>query len=178
MKKKSKSSESLKRVSKLLDDHKKSIEDPSSPKKEKPHTYQLEQPPPLPHGIDQLSLQDNWKAPSKRPLGNIKVIPQSPHSITLEQMHCSVNQNYPLFFIEKSEAFHLKKVKNFKTKERLIAARNIKKLSLEMQQWIYSQIYRDVKVLGKDPVEFCDLIEKREERHFRIDRIIKYLSDI
>src|SRR5436309_821105 len=111
MKKKLKSSESLKRVNKLVDDHKSSVLNKSSPNKGKPHAYQLEKPPPLPQGIDQISLLDISTPRRARALENIKVVPQKSSPAALEQMHCSANQNYPLFFIEKSEAFHLKKIK-------------------------------------------------------------------
>lgn len=88
----------------------------------------------------------------------------------LEQMHCSQNQKYPLFFIENLQT---RKVQNLTLKEHFIAARNLKLLSFQMQNWMHKK----VKILGKETQEFYDLMQKREERHFQIDRIIRYLSE-
>lgn len=106
----------------------------------------------------------------KRVLGMAKIIRQKTATATLEQMHCSHNQKYPLLFIE---AMHMRKVQNITVKEHFIAARNLKLLTLQMQNWVHKK----VKILGKGTQEFYDLIQKREERHFQIDRIIRYLSD-
>lgn len=178
MKKKSESDQSAKRVNQVIADKKTSfVEEQIAPPK-KSHEYELEKPPPLVRGMSNISSKAKQPEGAQRRMGKAQIIPQKVPQSALEQMHCTANQNYPLFFLEKSDAFNQKKIKNFKTKERLIATCKIKQLSLEMQQWIYSQVSQDVKIIKSDPIEFYDLIEQREERHFRIDRIIQYLSDI
>lgn len=147
------------RVKKMLNHPSSAIE-----KKGQMRNYKHKKNPPTPITSKESS--------SKKPLGKAKVILQKASKSHLEQMKCSHNQNYPLFFLEKS-----KKIKNFKVKERLIALQNIRKLSHQMQQWIYSKMHQDVKVCQNEPIEFYQMIEKREERHFRIDRIIRYLSE-
>lgn len=143
--------------------------------RERHHDYIHEKTTPLPAGIQSISVRKVEEG--KRRLGKAKVIPQKSSKFSLEQLHCTYNQNYPLFFIEKAEAFQMKNIQNLKVKERMIATRNIKKLSLEIQKWIYSQVHQEVTVLREDTLEFCNLLERREERHYQFDRIIKYLSD-
>ena len=148
------------------------VESGSSPKKrQKKHAYLHEKTTPIPGGIKNISKK------SKERLKKATIIPQKTPALALEQIHCNTNQNYPLFYIQKSEAFLIKKFRNVNIKERWVAARKIKKLSHEMQQWIHSHVYRKINVIEKNPIEFYELLEKREERHFQIDRIIKYLSD-
>ena len=147
---------------------------PDSQSQERKHDYSHHKTPLVPEGIDEIPLGINSK--TKKKLQKTKVIPQKSCKYPLEQLYCTQNQNYPLFFIEKSEAFRMRKVKSFRVKEHLIATRNIKRLSNEMQKWIYSQIHQDIKVVKKDPVEFYRLLERREERHYQIDRMIKLLS--
>ncbi|NGX48153.1 MAG: hypothetical protein K1000chlam3_01543 [Chlamydiae bacterium] len=141
-------------------------------KTKKSRTYKTEKTTPIPPGIDTISVKNTKK--KGRPLGKAKVILQKNQKSTFEQMHCTQNQNYPLFFIEKAERLRMRKVRNVKVKERLIVARNLKKLSHQMQQWMHQEI----RVLGEDSQEFYELLERREERHFQIDRIIRYLSDM
>ncbi|NGX37084.1 MAG: hypothetical protein K1000chlam2_00234 [Chlamydiae bacterium] len=138
------------------------------------HDYQHHKTPLVPEGIDKIPLGTNNK--TKKKLRKANVIPQKSRKSPFEQLHCTQNQNYPLFFIEKAEALRMRKVKNFRVKEHLIATRNIKRLSNEMQKWIYFQIHQDIKIVKENPVEFYHLLEKREERHFQIDRMIKLLS--
>lgn len=140
-------------------------------KTKKKRAYQEEKSPPIPSSLERVSLQSTKK--SNRSLGKAKIIPQKLPKVALEQMHCTHNQNYPLFFIEKAEALHVRRIRNVKVKERFIAARNLKNLSYQMQVWMH----KEVKILGKDSQEFYDLLRKREERHFQIDRIIRYLSE-
>lgn len=165
----SESSDSAKRV-KTFFSNSQNRED--AEKSAKSHDYRLEQSPPLLQGIEGITL--NPSMPTKRRLAKATVVEGK---VPLEQLYCSANQNYPLDIIEKTEALQLRKVKSVRVKERFIAARELKKLSHEMQQWIYSQVHQKVEVLGKDHVDFYTLLEKREERHFQIDRIIKYLSN-
>lgn len=141
-------------------------------KAKKDRSYKQEKTTPIPQGIDNISVQNTKK--KVRPLGKAKVILQKNRKSALEQMHCTQNQNYPLFFIEKAESLRMRKVRNVKVKERLIAVRNLKKLSHHMQQWMH----QEVSVLGKNSEEFHELLQRREERHFQIDRIIRYLSDM
>ncbi|NGX59789.1 MAG: hypothetical protein KR126chlam3_00946 [Chlamydiae bacterium] len=141
-------------------------------KQKKEHSYKKEESPPLPSGIENISVRDTPKR--RRPLGKAKVILQKPSKSVLEQLYCTQNQNYPLFFIEKAEALQMRKVRNVKVKERFIATRSLKKLSHSMQQWMH----KEVSILGENSEEFYELIQRREERHFQIDRIIRYLSDI
>ncbi len=144
-------------------------------KKGKSRTFKHKKTPRIPACVGKLPI----KAPSasKRKFAKAKVILQKGPNSHHEQLHCTANQNYPLFFIEKAEELLLKKVENYKVKERLIALQNIRKLAREMQQCIHAQIHQEIKKEQKDPTEFYDLLAKREERHFRIDRIIRYLSD-
>lgn len=113
-------------------------------------------------------ISPKQESKKKRSLGRAKITLQK--KPLLEQMHCSQNQKYPLFFIENLQT---RKVQNLTLKEHFIAARNLKLLSFQMQNWMHKK----VKILGKETQEFYDLMQKREERHFQIDRIIRYLSE-
>lgn len=144
---------------------------PVQPTENKPRAIKKEETAPIPRGIDQISLQVN--SSEIRPLHRAKVIQQKIAKPSPEQMHCTQNQNYPLFFIEKAENLRRKKVSNIKFKERFIAARNFKRLSQMMQHWMH----HEVRVLDNTADEFYNLLQKREERHFQLDRIIRYLSD-
>jgi|GEM_PF-2956379 len=132
-------------------------------------SYKQEETMPLPQGIDGISF-GHKKTSKAMP----KVVVQKKKGLNLEQLHCSQNQNSPLFFIEKAEALQLKKVHSVKAKERLIALRNLRRMSHRMQKWMH----QEVKVLGKDSAAFTDLIQRREERLFQIDRTIRYLGNI
>lgn len=146
-----------------------------SPLENKQRNYRHERSAPIPKGIDGISFSKSSE--NKRKIAGAKVILQKSSKKTLEQLHCTHNQNYPLFFIEKAEALQMKHIENLRVKERIIAARSIKILSMEIQKWIYAHVHQKVKIIDDDALEFCNLLEKREERHFRIDRIIKYLSE-
>jgi len=138
--------------------------------KSKNREYQKEDANPIPKGMEEESISK--LETSDRQLGKANVVLQK-GSTPPEQMSCNQNQNYPLFFIEKADLLRKKMIKNLSFKERFIAARNLKKLSHEMQQWIH----KEVQVQKEENREFYDLLQKREERHFQIDRIIRYLSD-
>jgi len=179
MKKKKGNQASADRVKKYLAGDESSFPGKIVSKNAKKYSFKREESPPLPSGLDQISIRDPKEESGHRKIGKAQVIVQKAPKSAMEQVHCTTCQNYPLFFIEKSEAMQKKKIKSVSAKEQFIATRNMKKLSIEMQQWIYSEVERNrVKILKEDPAELHDLIEKREERHFRIDRIIQYLSDI
>ncbi len=148
---------------------------PKAPHEKKQRDYKHEETAPIPRGIENISPSKS--SVSNRKMGGVKIIPQKPSKNALEQLHCSQNQNYPLFFIEKAEALQLKNIQSLRVKERIIAGRNIKNVSIEIQKSIYAQVTQDVKIYQDETLEFRNLIENREERHFRMDRIIKYLSD-
>lgn len=173
MKKKEKPPPSASRVAKAF-----ANKNRVSSSKNRAHKYKKEKAPPVPSGLDQLSFAPVGKLKTK-PMGQAEIIPQKISFSALEQLHCSACQNYPLSFLEKWEALQKRSIKNCPFKEQLIATRNLKKLSLEMQQWIYSQVEGGrVKAFEDSSMELEQLIEKREERHFRIDRILQYLTDL
>lgn len=157
---------SIKRIKKFVE--KKTGNPPQTTKKtEKHHKYQKTLS--VTSSIKTLSSKKN----SPRSLKKANILSSQKGKIHLEQFHCTINQNYPLSFIKK-----LGNIKSIHYKEKLIAMRNLKNFSHEMQKWIYAHIPQDVKIFkeGEDP--WHDLQAKREERHFQIDRIIKYLSEI
>jgi len=153
---------SINRIKKLIAKSKEFLERQIQ-KKEKSHAYAKRKPLPI-FSFGEKNSQRKISA---------KIDSQQSLKPAIEQMHCSANQNYPLFFLH---SLHRKKIENFKFKEQLIATRNLRKLSHEMQQWIYFKAHHKIRLFEKEPIEFYDLLEKREERHFQIDRIIKYLS--
>lgn len=146
------------------------LSEASKVEKTKDRDYQREDASPIPSGMEDVAITK--METSDRELGKANIVLQK-GSKPPEQMNCNQNQNYPLFFIEKADLLRKKMIKNLSFKERFIAARNLKKLSHEMQQWIH----KEVQVQKEDNQEFYDLLQKREERHFQIDRIIRYLSD-
>ena len=134
----------------------------SIPVQSKAHKFQHNKPLPLP------------KAPSSaKPLKKAQVIPQKKRDASFEQLHCIPNQKYPLIYLEALKQRH---IASTGAKERWIATRNLKLISLQMQQWIYAKLHHQVRPANQEENTFHQLIEKREERHFQIDRIIKYLS--
>ena len=159
-------SHSARRIEKIL--KKKSTSTLSTSNKR--HDYQQRKSLAIPS-----SISPKGKHVSKRSFGKAQVILQKTPKSTLEQMHCTPNQKYPLFLLE---AFQQRKIENIHFKELLIATRNLKQLSHEMQRWMHAHCHQEIKVIKDEPIEFYDLLERREERHFRIDRIIRYLSDI
>lgn len=148
---------------------------PSINKKGKTHSYKHKKTPRIHACIGALPIKKNSE--SKKKLGKANIILQKGPKSHLEQLNCSANQNYPLFFIEKAEELLLKKVENYKVKERLIALQNFRRLAYEMQKCISAKIHQEVKMSQKEKVDFYDLLDKREERHFRMDRIIRYLAE-
>jgi hypothetical protein len=149
---------------------KKLLETP--PKKtEKPRSYKYKKTPRVPVCIGELPIKNTT---AKKRLGKAKIILQKGPKAPFEQLSCTANQNYPLFFIEKAEELLLKKVEKYKVKERLIALQNIRRLANQMQQCINTQILAQVQ---KEKSDFYELLKQREERHFRIDRIIRYLAE-
>ncbi|MBS0629114.1 MAG: hypothetical protein JSS30_02675 [Verrucomicrobia bacterium] len=143
-------------------------------KKGKVRSFKHKKPPRVPACVGRLPIKS---ATSKRKLAKAKVILQKGPKEHLEQLYCSTNQNSLLHFIEKAEELLLKKVENVQVKERLIALQNIRKLASQMQRCINSKIHQEIKKDQKGIDEFYDLMAKREERHFRIDRIIRYLAE-
>ncbi len=90
----------------------------------------------------------------------------------------SHNQNYPLALIEKAEALQSKAVKNLRVKEQLIAARRLKAMGHEIQEWVFAQIQWKARQMEEQRVEENHYYpEREEERQFQITRIIPYLSD-
>lgn len=143
------------------------------PKKtEKSRSYKYKKTPRVPVCIGALPIKSI--SSTKKKLGKAKIVLQRGPKAPFEQMSCTANQNYPLFFIEKAEELLLKKVERYKVKERLIALQNIRRLANQMQQCINIQIHSQVQ---KEKSDFYELLKQREERHFRIDRIIRYLAD-
>lgn len=136
----------------------------STPSSSKPRQFKYNKSFPLPRGpVNGKSLK------------RTHIIPQKKREPSFEQKHCIPNQNYPLIYLEALKQRH---IANDGVKERWIATRNLKLISLQMQQWIYAKLHHQVQLKNQKGEEsFHQLIEKREERHFQIDRIIKYLSD-
>ena len=128
----------------------------------KTHQFKHKKPVPLP------------KSPqAAKPITRAHVVLQKKINVSFEQKHCIPNQKYPLIYLEALKQRH---IANDGVKERWIATRNLKLISLQMQQWIYSKLDHQIRPENQEDPTFHQLIEKREERHFQIDRIIKYLS--
>ena len=127
-----------------------------------PHNFQVRKPIPRPKSTAQ-----------SKELKGTTVVPQKRKEVSFEQKYCIPNQNYPLIHLE---ALKRRQFTNAGAKERWIATRNLRHLSYEMQKWICAQLHHKIKLLGRDKSSFYHLVERREERHFQIDRIIKYLS--
>jgi len=144
-------------------------------KKGKTRSFKHKKTPRIPACVGKLPIKT--PSASKRKIAKAKVILQKGPKSHLEQLHCTANQNYPLYFIEKAEELLMKKVENYKVKERLIALQNIRLLASQMQKCIHAQIHQEIKKEEQGFEEFHDFLAKREERHFRIDRIIRYLAD-
>lgn len=128
--------------------------------------------PTLPQKISGVTPQRERE--SRRVFSNAKIIPQKEGSLALEQLVCSSNSKYILRYLE-THFFHGKTVRAYHVKELLIGMRTIKEFSQQMQRWISAQFCHTVEMTRETP-EFAELIERREERHFQIDRIIRYLS--
>jgi len=136
----------------------------SIPLKSKAHQFKYNKSFPLPKG------------PIKgKSLKSAHVTAKNKENTSFEQMHCIPNQKYPLIYLEALKQRH---IASDGAKERWIATKNLKLISLQMQQWIYAKLHHQVHPKNQKEVEsFHQLLEKREERHFQIDRIIKYLSN-
>lgn len=145
----------------------------TTPKKAaKSYSYKYKKTPRVPVCVGELPIKNGTA--TKKKLGKAKIVLQKGPKAPFEQLSCTANQKYPLFFIEKAEELLLKKVERYKVKERLIALQNIRRLANQMQQCINAQIHSQVK---NDKSDFYELLKQREERHFRIDRIIRYLAE-
>lgn len=142
--------------------------------KSKSRTIKHKKTPRIPACVGKLPIKAET---SKRTLAQTSVVLQKAPKSHYEQLSCNANQKNPLFLIEKAEELMLKKVENFKVKERLIALQSIRRLAAAMQQCIHAQIRGQIQKESRGTEEFYDLLAKREERHFRLDRIIRYLSD-
>lgn len=159
---------SAKRVKNFVGQKNESSFAPEIKRNEKNRKYQLEKT---------LSVINKFgakpKKSSSKKLNKAHILSSPGAKVPLEQLYCTVNQNYPLFSLNKTGKF-----KSLNSKEKLIAMRNLKNIAYEMQRWFYAQI-KSVKVFKEgEEEEWCDLQQKHEERHFQIDRIIKYLSDV
>jgi len=91
----------------------------------------------------------------------------------------SQNQNYPLEFIEKLEALQSKVVKNLRVKEQIIAARRLKAMGSEIQEWMFTRFQWQARQMleNKQEEDTLPVPVRQEERQFRITRIIPFLSD-
>lgn len=157
---------SAKRIKNLVE---KKSDPPISPHKKNEKNRNYQKTLSVKKNINNFSGEKN----SSRKLKKAHVLSGKEGKIPLEQLFCSINQNYPLFFLKK-----MGKIKSLPYKEKLIAIRNLKNFTHEMQKWICANIQQEVKVYKEKEESWRDLLEKREERHFQIDRIIKYLSEI
>jgi hypothetical protein len=112
--------------------------------------------------------------------------PESSHSIAQTHL-CSLNQRYPLL-LHFEKGLNERKIKSLQHKEQLIASKNFKKFARQTQDWMYAQFQHRVKVIKEDvkdaanesdnsQVQWEEFLNSKEERHFQINRVIKYLSD-
>ena len=94
-----------------------------------------------------------------------------------ERTHqCSLNQKHLLLYRRGELASQ--RVKFWDIKERLIATKRLKKISHQYPQ--FSGAHHKVNVIQASTAESTpweELLPNKEERHFSIGRIIKYLSD-
>lgn len=128
----------------------------------KPHQFRHKKSLPLP------------KSPrSEKRLSKVSLTPKEKTKISFVQNHCTPNPRYPMLYLE---ALKNRKIANDGVRELLIAKRNLQQSTFEMQKWIHSQINRKISLLNEEAEPYYNLVEKREERHFQMDRIIKYLS--
>jgi len=141
------------------------------------HHYVREETAPIPSEIDQISLKRKQTKKQQRNLENSRISKREKSLLHQELLNCTVNQKSMLFLVQQLEEFQKRKIKSLKVKERLIALRKIKQLSYKMQKGIFSQMAQDIEQMGKDPKVVEEFAARREERHFQIDRIIKYLSN-
>jgi hypothetical protein len=89
----------------------------------------------------------------------------------------SQNQNYPLELIDKLEALQSKVVKNLRVKEQIIAARRLKAIGSEIQEWMFTRFQWQARQMleNKQEEEMLPVPVRQEERQFRITRIIPFL---
>ncbi|MDN3506415.1 MAG: hypothetical protein P0S96_04220 [Simkaniaceae bacterium] len=138
-------------------------------KAKKARNYKHEEVTPLSQGFDSISIQ-----PKKSAKAMPNVVIRKEKGLNLEKLHCTQSQNTPLFYIERAESMRLKNVQSIKAKERLIALRNIRKMTLQ----IHRKMHQKVQAQGENSEELAQLLHKSEERLFQIDRTIRYLSNV
>jgi len=159
------------RVKKVLNREKKALS--HELEKEKEHHFSFEKRPALFPEVTPPQPQS-----SSRQISAKSAEKTSPKQTTMAATALSHNQNYPLALIEKAEALQSKAVKNLRVKEQLIAARRLKAMGHEIQEWVFAQIQWKARQMEEQRVEENHYYpEREEERQFQITRIIPYLSD-
>ena len=137
------------------------------------HGYQLVSTPFLPKS-------EQKKQARKKRCAHSFTNPDPRWGLPAERAHqCSLNQKHLLLYRRGELASQ--RVKFWNIKEKLIAAKRLKKISHQYPYFFFSAS-RKVRVIklarGKDQeTPWGELNQKKEERHFSIGRIIKYLSD-
>lgn len=140
--------------------------------------------PKIPDDIQRLLSKEQKSSKKQRKYSSNKRVPlpagmprrvSVPKKFTSETKCCSINRNYLFFNVQYSKTLKKRKIINKDAKEKLIAIQKMKIFSHEMQQWICKELGNRVSI-EDEPIEFYDLLQKREERHFQIDRVIRYLS--
>lgn len=158
------------RVKKVLDREKGSLSHEAT--KEKDHSFSFQKRPGSLPGMAPPTLPTSSRQLSAKLKG------ASQKETTMAAGALSQNQNYPLALIEKLEALQSRAVKNLHVKEQIIAARRLKELGSEIQEWVATQIQWKARQMQEKEEEIPSHIpERQEERQFQITRIIPYLSD-
>lgn len=145
------------------------------------HVFNAEKQPPIPAGIDEVILRKG-RAVTKSPKTprHAKRMPSSSKARGLVN-HLKYSQiaKTPLFLIDQREAFHSKRIKNLQIKEQLLAARTLKSIGRETQDWIEQRFRHRItdkskenKAIKEEPVV------QRPDRQFLIERVIRYLTDV
>lgn len=142
------------------------------------HSFDIQQEPPLPTGIDNIIEKGRGGESSSTASRRAQIATPEPKALAVvDQFKCSLSEKTPLFLIDQLAAFQNKSIRNIQVKERLLAARRLKAMSQQMHQWVEKRLNHRVSLTKKE-AEWVPHKTREEERHFLIERVIKYLTDV
>ena len=144
----------------------------------------LVKPPRIPSQIDHLPLQEYVLSKRKKQTKQRKVTKENPLNkplrFSVDQAHCCVNQKN-LSYLQKENPLSSNRVAQCHLKEHFLVSKRLKYLSKQKTTGPKRHdVIRIKSTSQQDPSQNPYLQEwgkVKEERHFQIGRVIKYLID-
>lgn len=137
-------------------------------------SFNIERQLPIHSAMDKILSKKRREEKKKKPSS-----PMNAQSLIANPLRCSLSEKTPLFLIDQRKVFLNKQIKDLRVKEQLLAARRLKSIGQHMHAWIQHRLHQQITHQSEQSSKAGEgNVLKHEERHFLIDRVIKYLTDI